>query len=47
MKLGLGKGDRCAKRMKTVTRSILIGIFAVVASVASGAMPQINVAVLN
>jgi hypothetical protein len=45
--LGLGKASRYDQGMKTVTRSLIIGIFAVVASVAWGAMPQINVTVLN
>jgi hypothetical protein len=45
--LGLGKGSRYDQGMKTLTRSIVLGFFAVAASVAFGAVPPINVTVLD
>jgi hypothetical protein len=47
IQLGLGKAGRYDEGMKIFTRSLFIGILAASASVAWGAMPQINVTVLS
>jgi hypothetical protein len=45
--LGLGKGGRYDERMKTIARSIFIGLVFGAAAICSGAIPSINVTVLE
>jgi len=41
--LGLAKACRCDKRMKTIARSIFIGLVCGATAVCSGAIPSINI----
>jgi hypothetical protein len=45
--LGLGKGDRYDECMKTIARSIFVGLVCGAAAISSGAVPSINVTVLE